>query len=149
MKVEIKKVEKTEDEKAVIETRQMTLNVRRAADLLRSEEMTLTGIRDDNTYEIPAHLVYYIERDDQHTRIHTKKYVFDTEERFQDLQKRMDEQFLKCTKNCIVNVHKMMSVKSNGSHRLRATLLNGETLELDRTCVPELKQILGISGGAR
>lgn len=149
MKVEIKKVEKAEEEKAVIETRQMTLNVRRAADLLRSEEMTLTGVREDNTYEIPAHLVYYIERDDQHTRIHTKKAVFDTEERFQDLLKRMDEQFLKCSKNCIVNVQKLQSVKSNGSHRLRATLLNGETLEMDRGCVPELKQILGISGGAR
>ena len=149
MKVEIKKVEKAEEEKAVIETRQMTLNVRRAADLLRSEEMTLTGIREDNTYEIPAHLIYYIEKDDQHTRIHTKKTVFETEERLQELQKRMDEQFLKCSKNCIVNVHKLQSVKSNGSHRLRATLLNGETLDLDRSCVPELKQILGISGGAR
>ena len=149
MKVEIKKVEKTEDEKAVIETRQMTLNVRRAADLLRSEEMALTGTREDNTYEIPAHLIYYIDRDEQNTRIHTKKYVFVTEERLQDLQRRMDEQFLKCSKNCIVNVHKMQSVKSNGSHRLRATLLNGEIVEMDRGCVPELKQILGISGGAR
>lgn len=149
MIVEIKKVENAEEEKAVIETRQMTLNVRRAADLLRSEEMTLTGSREDNTYEIPAHLVYYIERDTQHTRIHTRKSVFDTEERLQDLQKRLDEQFLRCAKNCIVNVHKIQSVKSNGSHRLHATLLNGETLELDRSCVPELKQILGIGGGAR
>ncbi len=149
MIVDIKKVERAEDEKAVIETRQMTLNVRRAADLLRAEEMTLSGVREDKMYDIPVHLIYYIERDDQRTRIHTKKTVFDTEERLQDLWKRMDEQFLRCGRNCIINVHKIQSVKSSGSRRLRATLLNGETLELDRTCVPELKQILGISGGAR
>ena len=144
MKVEIRKVEKAEEEKAVIATRQMTGFGRRAATLLRMEEMTLVGTREDNNYEIPAHLVYYIEKLDLRTLIHTKNAVYDTEERIPEIAKRMDDDFLRCAKNRIVNVRKIRSVKHNGSHRLRATLLNDEVIDMDRNCLRDLKDILGI-----
>ena len=56
----------------------------------------------------------------------------------------MDDDFLRCAKNRIVNVRKIRSVKHNGSHRLRATLLNDEVIDMDRNCLRDLKDILGI-----
>lgn len=144
MEVEIRKVENAEEEKAVIRTRRLTWNIHRVMQLLGEEEMTLTGMREGKPREIYASQIYYIETRLARTLIHTKNLVFETDLRIQDIEKRMNGDFLRCGKGRIVNVRKIQSVKNLGSLMLRATLLNEESIEMDRSCVPELKRILGL-----
>lgn len=80
---------------------------------------------------------------DKRTFVYTKDMVFRTEKRLYQLEKELKKyDFVKVNRNCLVNIHELVHIKTLSNSRLEAELTNGEKIIVSRTYIPEIKRML-------
>jgi DNA-binding LytR/AlgR family response regulator len=144
MKIIIKDPAPGDEDSVIISVKSMTDNVMRAINLLKSPD-SLTVYVDDQSFMLPVGDVFYAESVDLKTFVYSEKTVYRSRLRLYELEEVLsDDDFLRISKQVIVNVKKIKSVAPAGSSRFLATLTNGEKVIISRQYVPALKERFGL-----
>jgi len=144
MKIVIQDPAPGDEDSVIICVKSMTDNVMRAINLLKSPD-SLTVYVDDQSFMLPVGDVFYAESVDLKTFVYSEKTVYRSRLRLYELEEVLsDDDFLRISKQVIVNVKKIKSVAPAGSSRFLATLTNGEKVIISRQYVPALKERFGL-----
>ena len=113
--------------------------------ILRSFDQKLTGTKDGRTFIIDAVEVMYCDSVDKKTFIYTKDGIYETPLRLYELEERLTHgDFFRASKQNIINISKIVSMRPEISGKIEVTLLSGERLFVSRQYVPVLKSKLGM-----
>ena len=144
MKIIIQDPNPGEEDSITISVSSMTDNIMRAINLLKSPE-NLTVYLDEQAYMLPIVDVFYAESVDLKTFIYAEKTVYRSKLKLYEVEEILNkDDFLRISKQVIVNVKKMKSVAPAGDSRFQATLTNGEKVLISRQYVPTLKERFGL-----
>ena len=144
MKIIIQDPAPGEEDSVTISVKCMTDNVMRAISLLKSPD-NLTVYLDDQAYQLPPNDIYYAESVDLKTFVYSAKTVYRSMMKLYELEEVLNRSdFLRISKQVIVNVKKIKSVAPAGDSRFQATLTNGEKVIISRQYVPALKERFGL-----
>jgi len=122
----------------------MTGKIARVIDMLKSPD-DLTVYLDEQVILLPTHAVFYAESVEQKTFVYAEKAVYRSRLRLYELEDILGgADFLRASKQIVVNVRKMRSVQPAGGGRFAAKLVNGETIIISRQFVALLKERFGI-----
>ena len=144
MKIIIQDPAPGEEESVVIQVKSMTDNVIRAINLLKSPD-SLTVNMDGQAFLLPVGDVFYAESVDLKTFVYGEKAVYRSMLRLYEIEEILNKSdFLRISRQVIVNVRKIKSVSPAGEGRFLAALINGEKVIISRQYVPALKERFGL-----
>ena len=87
--------------------------------------------------------LYYADTIEGKTFLYTKDEVYEIPESLSGIEQRLKgNQFVRISKNCLINIDYLSKVEPYSNHRLLAHMKNGEKLIVGRTYIPELKNIV-------
>lgn len=116
-------------------------NLQKVINLLEAENFRLKGKIDDKTYIIQINSVFYIESVDEHTFIYCKDKVYETDQKLYQLEEVMPKtDFVRISKNCILNIRKLSSVRPLLNGKMEVTLSNGEVQIVNRHYLKGFKE---------
>lgn len=124
-----------------IEYPKQSSQLNRIIQKLKSEEKALVGSENGRDYKVFMADIFYIESVDKRTFIYTRDMVFRSEKRLYQLENELKEyDFVKVSRNCLVNINELIHIKALANSRLEAELSNGEKIIVSRTYIPEIKR---------
>jgi len=133
-----------EGDSVTISVKCMTESVARAINILKSPD-SLTVYIDDQALLLPVDDIYYAESVDLKTFVYAEKTVYRSKLKLYEIEDTLNESdFLRISKQIIVNVRKIKNVSPAGDGRFQAALANGEKVIISRQYVPALKERLGL-----
>ena len=133
-----------EDDRIVVSVRHMTENVVRAIALLKSPS-GLTVYDGDGALLLSPQEIFYCESVDLKTFVYAEKSVYRSRLKLYEVEESLAEQdFLRVSKQALVNVKKIKRVAPHDGGRFVATLANDERLIISRQYVPALKGRFGL-----
>ena len=110
---------------------------------LKSENQFLIGSENGRDYKVLMPDIFYIESVDKRTFVYTRDMVFRSEKRLYQLENELKEcDFVKISRNCLVNINELVHIRALANSRLEAELSNGEKIIVSRTYIPEIKRML-------
>ncbi|MBP3578116.1 MAG: LytTR family transcriptional regulator DNA-binding domain-containing protein [Lachnospiraceae bacterium] len=87
--------------------------------------------------------LYYADTVEGKTFLYTENEMYETTETLSGIEQRLKgKQFVRISKNCLINIDFLIRVEPYSNHRLLAYMKNGEKLIVGRTYIPELKNIV-------
>jgi len=87
--------------------------------------------------------LYYADTVEGKTFLYTESDVYETADSLSAVEQRLKgNQFVRISKNCLINIDYLSKVEPYSNHRLLAHMKNGEKLIVGRTYIPELKNIV-------
>jgi len=144
MRIVIQDLKPGEDESIIISVNVMTDKITRAIEILKSPD-DLTVYADDQALMLPLGAVYYAESVDQKTFVYAENEVYRSRLKLYEIEELLTSgDFLRISKQVIVNVKKIRSVAPAGEGRFTAKLINGESVMVSRQFVPSLKGRFGL-----
>jgi len=133
-----------EEDSVIISVKCMTDSVMRAINMLKSPD-SLAVYLDGQASLLPAADIFYAESVDQKTFVYTEKTVYRCRMKLYEIEELLGKSdFLRISKQFIVNVRKITSVAPAGDSRFQATLSNGEKVIISRQYVSALKERFGL-----
>ena len=113
--------------------------------ILRSFDQKLTGTKEGRTFVLNATDVIYCDSVDKKTFIYTMDAVYESPLRLYELEERLSfVDFFRASKQNLINLSKIESLRPEISGKIEVTLLSGERLFVSRQYVPTLKSKLGL-----
>lgn len=101
---------------------------------------TTTGRVGNRNFRIPLSGIYYIESVDKKTYLYEEHRVLHCRESLKVMQERLEKRnFVRISKNCIVNLAHISDVQPAENHHLLITLENGEHLIASRAYTATLR----------
>jgi len=144
MKIVIQDPPPNEEDSIIISVKQITENITRAINLLKSPD-SITVYLDEQALMLPISNVFYAESVDLKTYVYAIKTVYRSRLKLYELEELLSNgDFLRVSKQIIVNVKKIKSVAASGSGNFTAALVNGEKVVISRKYVPDLKARFGL-----
>ncbi|MCL2163675.1 MAG: LytTR family transcriptional regulator [Oscillospiraceae bacterium] len=144
MKIIIQDPAPGDEDNVIISVKCMTDNVIRAISLLKSPD-SLTVYIDNQSFMLPVARIFYAESVDLKTFVYAEKAVYRSRLKLYEIEEILNKgDFLRISKQVIVNVKKIKSVSPAGNSRFQATLANGEKVIISRQYVPALKERFGL-----
>lgn len=123
----------------------LTPELEKVISLLRTLDMKLTGQKERSTYILDVTQVLYIDSADKKTFLYTENEVYESDLRLYELEEQLARaDFIRAGKSSIVNLRRIMSLRSEIDGRIRVTMSNGEKLVVSRQYAGVLKQRLGV-----
>jgi len=144
MKIHIVDPPEGAEDSVTISVKQITENILRAIDLLKSPE-GLSVFAKDRTFIIQLSDIFRIESVDLKTFVYGKTEVYRSRLKLYEIEALLsDYNFLRVSKQEIINLKKTLSISPAGGGRFTAHLSNGEHIVISRQYVPALKERFGI-----
>ena len=144
MKIIIQEPTPGKEESITISVNNMTENILKAINLIKSPD-SLTVYIDGEAFMLPITNVFYVESVDLKTFVYAEKTVYQSRMKLYEIEEHLkSSDFLRISKQVIVNVRKIKSVAPAGDSRFKATLKNGEKVLISRQYVPSLKARFGL-----
>ncbi len=127
----------------IIHCTHMDMRLQHLAGLIRQYGFSLAGFQEGKEFQIPLEQVYFIDSVDGRTFFYLEKEVYSCRETLAALEKKLiHTSFVRISKNCIINVNFLESVRPLFNHRLEAFLTNGEKLIVTRSYIEALRDKL-------
>ena len=147
MIVTVKQIPGQPDE-VIIQYDKMTPEIERMIHFAKSGSVSLVGKMDDEKVQVKAEDILYIETVDQKTFVYTDSDVVRVDMTLTSLMEILDNiRFFRCSKSMIINIDKVLRLKSLPSNRIDATMQGGEHILISRTYASEFRK--RIAGGGR
>ena len=122
---------------------EMTANVKRVADFVRSVEQTVLCKKDEEECSVPVGDIYYIESVDKKTFVYCEKEVYMCSLRLYEIEKMVEKVgFVRVSKSTILNIEWLKGVKTLVNSRLEAILSNGERVCVTRKYLKDIREAL-------
>jgi DNA-binding LytR/AlgR family response regulator len=144
MKVIIEDLPADGEETCIIRVKSVTDNILRAVNLLKCPD-SLTVYGESGALFIDASDIFYAESVDMKTFIYGEHEVYRSKMRLYEIEELLSSgDFLRISKQTIVNVPKIKEISPAGGGRFIAELQNGEKIIIARSYVPALKRRFGL-----
>lgn len=99
--------------------------------------------KDGSAHKLYETDIYYIDTVEGNTFFYTKDELYETKDSLTATEQNIrGRQFVRISKNCIINIDYLQSVSPHSNHRLLALMENGERLMVGRTYIQNLKTIV-------
>ena len=145
MKIEIDIDEKHPDIGVKITAPSLTPEIERIISLMRMMDMQIAVKREDETILLDADKILYIEAVDRNTFVYTKDETYESELKLYEFEQQFSERnFIRISRQSIINLRKVKSLKTEINRKIRLTLINGEQMIVSRMYADELRKRLGV-----
>ena len=136
---------KYDDTEVIIRAPHLNNDIERMVAMMRMIDMQIAVRKDNETYLIETDKILYIEAVDRKTFVYTNSENYESELKLYEIEQELIERdFLRISKNCIVNLRKIKSLKTDVNRKIRITLQNGEQIVVSRMYSDELRRKLGL-----
>jgi len=145
MKVEIDIDEKYQDTVVKITSPRLTPEVEKMVSLLRMMDSQIPVKKADETYILDTEKILYIEALERNTFVYTEEEVYESGLKLYEFEARLSERdFIRISKQGLLNLKKVKSLKADINRRIRVTLINDEQIVVSRMYSDELRSRLGV-----
>ena len=144
MKIIIQNSEEHEEDSIIINVKNMNQKIMRALEILKSPD-DLTVQLDNKIFKLPMPEIFYVESVDFKTFVCAESIVYQSKLKLYEIEEVLNRSdFLRISRQAILNVNKIRSVASAGGGRIEVMLANGEKLIVSRQYAPDLKERFGL-----
>ena len=145
MKIEIDIDEKHSDTEVVIRAHKLDSDVERLVAMMRMVNMQIGVRKNDETYLLDVEKILYIEAVDRKTFVYTSDETYESDLKLYEIeQELLERDFFRISKQSIVNIRMIKSLKSDINRKIRITLKNDEQIIVSRLYSDELRRKLGL-----
>ena len=145
MKINLDIDGKYDDIEVIIRAPHLNNDIERMVAIMRMIDMQIAVRKDNETYLLDADKILYIEAVDRKTFVYTNSENYESELKLYELEQELIERdFLRISKQSIVNLRKIKSLKTDVNRKIRITLQNGEQIVVSRMYSDELRRKLGL-----
>ena len=145
MKINLDIDGKYDDTEVIIRAPHLNNDIERMVAMMRMINMQIAVRKDNETYLLETDKILYIEAVDRKTFVYTNSENYESELKLYEIEKELIERdFLRISKNSIVNLRKIKSLKADVNRKVRITLQNGEQIVVSRMYSDELRRKLGL-----
>ena len=142
MKFTTNQILQGEDE-VILNYREMNDEVAKIMAFFRNESRKIIGWKEKTQVVIVPDDILYIESVDGRTYAYTEDEVYKVNYNLLQMEEILrDISFFRCSKSMIMNIDKVMYLKSLSSNRIDVTIKNGEHIMISRTYASEFRRIL-------
>jgi DNA-binding LytR/AlgR family response regulator len=126
-----------------IEYRDLTENVKRVSDFVRSVDQSITCRKNDEEFSIPVNDIFYVESVDKKAFVYCESEVYQSGLRLIELEEVLAHAgFVRVSKSAILNVEKLRGVKNLANSKLEALLVNDERICVSRKYLKDIREVL-------
>lgn len=145
MKIEIDIDEKYTDKSVVIKAPRLTQDIEKMIAMMRMMDMQISAEKNGETYLLDANKILYIEAVERKTFIYTESEMYESDLKLYEIeQELLERDFLRISKQSIVNLRMIKSLKADINRKIKVTLKNGEQIMVSRMYSDELRKKLGV-----
>jgi DNA-binding LytR/AlgR family response regulator len=145
MKIEIDIDEKYPDTEVVIRANKLDSDVERLVAMMRMVNMQIGVRKNDETYLLDVEKILYIEAVERKTFVYTSDEIYESDLKLYEIeQELLERDFFRISKQSIVNIRMIKSLKSDINRKIRITLRNDEQIVVSRLYSDELRRKLGL-----
>ncbi len=145
MKIEIDIDEKYPDTEVVIRANKLDSDVERLVAMMRMVNMQIGVRKNDETYLLDVEKILYIEAVERKTFVYTSDETYESDLKLYEIEQELFERdFFRISKQSIVNIRMIKSLKSDINRKIRITLRNDEQIVVSRMYSDELRRKLGL-----
>ena len=145
MKIEIDIDEKYPDTEVVIRANKLDSDVERLVAMMRMVNMQIGVRKNDETYLLDVEKILYIEAVERKTFVYTTDETYESDLKLYEIeQELLERDFFRISKQSIVNIRMIKSLKSDINRKIRITLRNDEQIVVSRMYSDELRRKLGL-----
>ena len=145
MKINLDIDGKYDDTEVIIRAPHLNNDIERMVAMMRMIDMQIAVRKDNETYLLDTDKILYIEAVDRKTFVYTNSDSYESELKLYEIEQELIERdFLRISKNSIVNLRKIKSLKTDVNRKIRITLQNGEQIVVSRMYSDELRRKLGL-----
>ena len=145
MKINLDIDGKYDDTEVIIRAPHLNNDIERIVAMMRMIDMQIAVRKDNETYLLDTDKILYIEAVDRKTFVYTNSENYESELKLYELEQELVERdFLRISKQSIVNLRKIKSLKTDVNRKIRITLQNGEQIVISRMYSDELRRKLGL-----
>ena len=143
MRLIMKERQVLQNPEVTIEYRELTENVKRVSDFVRSVDQTITCKKGDEEFSIPATDVFYVESVDKKAFVYGESEVYQSGLRLIELEEILSHAgFVRVSKSAILNVEKLRGVRNLANSKLEALLVNDERICVSRKYLKDIREVL-------
>ena len=126
-----------------IEYRELTENVKRVSDFVRSVDQSITCRKNDEEFSIAVNDIFYVESVDKKAFVYCESEVYQSGLRLIELEEVLSHAgFVRVSKSAILNVEKLRGVKNLANSKLEALLVNDERICVSRKYLKDIREVL-------
>ena len=145
MKINLDIDGKYDDTEVIIRAPHLNNDIERMVAMMRMIDMQIAVRKDNETYLLETEKILYIEAVDRKTFVYTNSENYESELKLYEIEQELIERdFLRISKNSIVNLRKIKSLRTDVNRKIRITLQNGEQIVVSRMYSDELRKKLGL-----
>lgn len=145
MRIEIDVDDKYANTEVIIRTRKITQEIEKMIALMRMINMQIGVKYNDETYLLDIEKILYIDTVDRKTLVYTEDEIYESDLKLYEIEMELVERdFLRVSKQTIVNLRKVKSLRAEFDRKIRLTLQNGEQIIVSRMYSDELRRKLGL-----
>lgn len=145
MKINLDIDGKYDDIEVIIRAPHLNNDIERMVAMMRMIDMQIAVKKDNETFLLDTDKILYVEAVDRKTFVYTNTDTYESELKLYELEQELVERdFLRISKQSIVNLRKIKSLKTDVNRKIRITLQNGEQIVVSRMYSDELRRKLGL-----
>ena len=145
MKINLDIDGKYDDIEVIIRAPHLNNDIERMVAMMRMIDMQIAVRKDNETVLLDTDKILYVEAVDRKTFVYTNVDTYESELKLYELEQQLIERgFLRISKQSIVNLRKIKSLKTDVNRKIRITLQNGEQIVVSRMYSDELRRKLGL-----
>ncbi|MBP5310520.1 MAG: LytTR family transcriptional regulator DNA-binding domain-containing protein [Lachnospiraceae bacterium] len=145
MKIEINIDEKYLDTEVVIRANKLDSDVEKLIAMMRMVNMQIGVHKNDETYLLDVEKILYIEALERKTFVYTADETYESDLKLYEIeQELLERDFFRISKQSIVNLRMIKSLRSDINRKIRITLKNDEQIVVSRLYSDELRRKLGL-----
>ena len=132
-----------ETPEVTIAYREMTTSVQRVSEYVRNVERTILCKKDNEEYSILINDIFYFESVDKKVFVYCEKVVYRSNYKLYELEEMLSQVgFVRVSKSVLLNVEKLMGIKTLVNSKLEAKLSNGESVCVTRKYLKDIRSEL-------
>ena len=113
--------------------------------MMRMVNMQIGVRKNDETYLLDVEKIMYIEALERKTFVYTADDTYESDLKLYEIeQELLEHDFFRISKQSIVNIRMIKSLKSDINRKIRITLKNDEQIVVSRMYSDELRRKLGL-----
>ena len=145
MKINLDIDGKYDDIEVIIRAPHLNNDIERMVAMMRMIDMQIAVRKDNETVLLDTDKILYVEAVDRKTFVYTNTDTYESELKLYELEQQLIERdFLRISKQSLVNLRKIKSLKTDVNRKIRITLQNGEQIVVSRMYSDELRRKLGL-----
>lgn len=132
-----------EEPEVTIAYHEMTESVKMVTNYVRYVDQTILCKKDNEEYSILINNIFYLESVDKKVFVYCEKEVFRSNYKLYELEEMLSQAgFVRVSKSVLLNIEKLIGMKTLVNSKLEARLSNGESVCVSRKYLKDIRENL-------